>query len=165
MSEMDLNELLQAAASAYVESQRAKMLQIQAAPPSLLLPPPPPPPPLNSPSSSATSESTSTSPSSQPARKKSRKSISTLSDFLQCYRASHSVQCLSPGNYQSLLQFQCQDQGDPDQPRDDESGLASSTISRSPSYLEHLINAIGHPTVLKGIAEQFLKNVTQSPPK
>jgi hypothetical protein len=35
----------------------------------------------------------------------------------------------------------------------------------SPTYLEHLINAVGHHSVLKEITAQFLKNVTSLPPK
>ena len=33
--------------------------------------------------------------------------------------------------------------------------------NRSPTYVEHVLNAVGHPTVLKQVALQFLNNIKQ----
>lgn len=161
MSEMDLNELLQAATSSYVESQRAKMLA-----PTTTLAPQRPPAIDNTISAAAGSQvisSTASSDSSSmpPPLKKAKKRIN-LPDFLHFHRASVNV--LSPVDYQSL--FQCQDHENDsiaDTKQDEDAN--PPIVTRSPSYLEHLLNAIGHPIVLKTISQQFLKNVTQNPPK
>jgi hypothetical protein len=145
MSEMDLNELLQGATSAYIESQREKMLQTTAS--------------TSQPhSTNATSSSSSSEPSPSPPRKKSRRQI-TLSEFMEFYGTI--VQNISPVNYQSLLSQSSNQTTD----SLDDSNNTSTSVSRSPSYLEHLINTIGHPSILKIIAQQFLKNVTQNPPR
>lgn len=133
MSEMDLNDMLQAASSAYIENQRKQMLVEEDDVPE-------------------TGSSCTDRNAKSPTRKKSKMSNLTLPEFLSCYP---SVSTVSPISFQALLQ---------NQEGSETNGVEIDAV-RSPSYLEHLINAIGHPTILKGIADQFLKNVTQNPPK
>jgi len=48
-------------------------------------------------------------------------------------------------------------------PESDNDNQNHSTVPphRSPTFVEHVLNAIGHPTVLKQVALQFLNNVKQ----
>jgi len=141
MNETDLHALLHAASASYVKHQ-SKLSE---------------PPFVTSSYNDSNMKNEEDDALPTPCKKsKSSLVISPLSQFLQSF--PETVEILLPIDHDLLIKNRPDEEADAE--NEDGSKLSDT---RSPFYLEHLINAIGHPSVLKAIADKFIQNVTQAP--
>lgn len=132
--------MLQATTSAYLEIQSEKMIQA-----------------TKNGESSNSKPKQPTEDDPEPHSKRLKSTKITLSEFMDRY--STIIDTINPYTVESLINDGSSD-GNKRQVVE-----SSQNDVRSPTYLEHLVNAIGHPSVLKQISEKFLQNVSQYPPK
>jgi len=141
-SESDVNELLEVATSKFLETQSIKVL--------------------------ASSELDSQEPDKfseggSPPNKRCRLSDNySLEDFLMTY--SNLIETPQPYSW-NLANPSSGTVNSFDSLETKEKQAANGLSKSSPTYIEHLINAVGHPTILKMITNQFIRNVTSLPPK